>query len=31
VAQTIEAFVGNSLDNAKITPLHIKVIALIAA
>jgi putative MFS transporter len=31
VAQTIEAFVGNSLDDAKISPLHIKVIALIAA
>src|SRR5258707_14483224 len=31
VAQTIEGFVGTSLDNAKISPLHIKVIALIAA
>jgi len=31
VAQTIEGFVGNALDNAKITPLHVKVIALIAA
>jgi MFS transporter, putative metabolite:H+ symporter len=31
VAQTIEAFVGNSLDEAKISPLHIKVISLIAA
>jgi putative MFS transporter len=31
VAQTIEAFVGNALDEAKITPLHIKVVALIAA
>jgi putative MFS transporter len=31
VAQTIEGFVGNALDNAKITPLHIKVVALIAA
>src|SRR5258708_13631106 len=31
VAQTIEGFVGNALDNAKITSLHIKVIALIAA
>jgi putative MFS transporter len=31
VAQTIEGFVGNALDEAKITPLHIKVIALIAA
>ena len=31
MAQTIEGFVGNALDNAKISPLHIKVIALIAA
>jgi MFS transporter, putative metabolite:H+ symporter len=31
VAQTIEGFVGNSLDNAKISPLHIKIISLIAA
>jgi putative MFS transporter len=31
VAQTIEAFVGNSLDDAKISPLHRKVIGLIAA
>ncbi len=31
MAQTIEAFVGNSLDEAKISPLHVKVIALIAA
>jgi len=31
MAQTIEAFVGNALDEAKITPLHKKVIALIAA
>jgi putative MFS transporter len=31
VAQTIEGFVGTSLDTAKISPLHIKVIALIAA
>ena len=31
MAQTIEAFVGNALDDAKISPLHIKVIALIAA
>src|SRR6266852_227645 len=31
VAQTIEGFVGTSLDNAKISPLHVKVIALIAA
>ena len=31
VAQTIEAFVGNALDDAKISPLHVKVIALIAA
>jgi putative MFS transporter len=31
VAQTIEGFVGASLDDAKISPLHIKVVALIAA
>jgi putative MFS transporter len=31
VAQTIEGFVGTALDDAKITPLHVKVIALIAA
>ena len=31
MAQTIEGFVGTSLDNAKISPLHIRVIALIAA
>jgi putative MFS transporter len=31
VAQTIEAFVGNSLDEAKISPLHRKIVALIAA
>jgi len=31
MAQTIEGFVGSSLDEAKISPLHIKVIALIAA
>jgi len=31
VAQTIEGFVGTSLDDAKISPLHIRVIALIAA
>jgi len=31
VAQTIEAFVGNALDDAKISPLHVKVVALIAA
>ena len=31
VAQTIEGFVGNALDNAKISPLHIRVVALIAA
>jgi len=30
VAQTIESFVGNALDEAKISPLHVKVIALIA-
>ena len=31
MAQTIEGFVGNALDNAKISPLHIKVVGLIAA
>src|SRR6202163_4673017 len=31
VAQTIEGFVGNALDEAKISPLHIKIIGLIAA
>ncbi len=30
-AQTIESFVSAALDEAKITPLHIKVISLIAA
>ena len=31
MAQTIEGFVGNALDEAKISPTHIKVVALIAA
>src|SRR5215469_1004841 len=31
MAQTIEAFVGTALDEAKISPLHRRVIALIAA
>lgn len=31
MAQTIEAFVGNALDDAKISPLHKRVVALIAA
>ncbi len=31
MAQTIEGFVGNALDDAKISPLHVKVVALIAA
>jgi putative MFS transporter len=31
MAQTIEGFVGNALDEAKISPLHIRVIGLIAA
>jgi MFS transporter, putative metabolite:H+ symporter len=31
VAQTIEGFVGHALDEAKISPLHIRAIALIAA
>jgi putative MFS transporter len=30
-AQTIEGFVNNALDNAKISPLHQRIIALIAA
>lgn len=31
MAQTIEAYVGSALDDAKISPLHQRVIALIAA
>jgi putative MFS transporter len=31
MAQTIEGYVGTTLDEARITPLHIKVVALIAA
>jgi putative MFS transporter len=31
VAQTIEGFVGNALDDAKISPLHKRIVALIAA
>ncbi len=31
MAQTIEAFVGNALDDAKISPLHRRVVGLIAA
>ncbi|MBX6329713.1 MAG: MFS transporter [Pseudolabrys sp.] len=31
MAQTIEAFVGDALDKAKLSPLHRRVIALIAA
>jgi putative MFS transporter len=31
MAQTIEAYVGSALDEAKISPLHIKIISLIAA
>jgi MFS transporter, putative metabolite:H+ symporter len=31
VAQTIEGFVGNALDEAKISPLHVRIIGLIAA
>ncbi len=31
MAQTIEAFVGNALDGAKISPLHKRIVALIAA
>ena len=31
MAQTIEAYVGNALDEAKLSKLHFKVIALIAA
>jgi len=30
-AQTIEGFVGNALDEAKISPLHRRIVALIAA
>ena len=31
MAQTIEGYVGNALDDAKISPLHRKIVALIAA
>ncbi len=31
MAQTIEGFVGNALDEAKISPLHVKIVGLIAA
>ena len=31
MAQTVEGFVNNALDDAKISPLHKRVIALIAA
>ena len=31
MAQTIESFVGNALDTAKISPLHKRIVALIAA
>jgi putative MFS transporter len=31
MAQTVEAFVGNALDEAKISPLHRKIVGLIAA
>jgi putative MFS transporter len=31
MAQTVEGFVGKSLDEAKISPLHVKIIGLIAA
>src|ERR1700742_4012370 len=31
MAQTVEAFVGKSLDEAKISPLHVKIVGLIAA
>ncbi|MGA7774660.1 MAG: MFS transporter, partial [Pseudolabrys sp.] len=31
MAQTIEAYVGKALDDAKISPLHRRVVALIAA
>ena len=31
MAQTIEGFVGDALDNAKISPLHRRIVALIAA
>ena len=31
MAQTIEGFVGKALDEARISPLHVKIVALIAA
>lgn len=31
MAQTIEAYVGKAMDEAKLTPMHYKVIALVAA
>jgi MFS transporter, putative metabolite:H+ symporter len=31
VAQTIEGFVGSALDDARISPLHVRIIGLIAA
>src|SRR5260370_27210644 len=31
MAQTVEAFVGNALDDAKISPLHRRIVGLIAA
>src|SRR5215813_6253775 len=31
MAQTIEGFVGKSLDEARISPLHVKIVSLIAA
>ena len=31
MAQTIEGFVGKALDDAKISQMHVKVVALIAA
>jgi putative MFS transporter len=31
MAQTIEGFVGKSLDEARISPLHVKIVGLIAA
>ena len=31
MAQTVESFVGNALDEARISPLHVRIIGLIAA
>jgi hypothetical protein len=31
VAQSIEAFVGSTMDNARMTPIHWRVLALVVA